>query len=219
MKRFTVRDVVLFIIMLAVFVWGFPYVSQGAAPQGYWGLLSDGKAGSAAYPYPVVTYGSVATYGVQDASVNLPATPTDVVTLTGSATKTIRIKKVVVSGLANTTAGTMDVSLYLRLVADASGTSTTVVAAKYDSADASPTAVVKEYSVLPDITAGSTALKTKKLNFGLKGAAGEAIFDFTSNNTKPLYIRGVAQQLAINFNGQAVPSGGNISYEIIWEEF
>lgn len=159
------------------------------------------------------------TYGCANVVVAMAATPSDIVTLSGSATKTVRVKRVIVSGIA-TTAGTMDVSLVKRTVADTSGTSTVPPIAQYDSADAAASAVVLQYSANPTTGAG-LMLKTQKLYFPLAANPGSpVVWDFCGRQDKALVLRGIAQQAALNFNGQALPgaSGTTISYEIEWEE-
>ena len=161
--------------------------------------------------------GKRGTYAVAAVGVTPATTPTDMVLISGSTTETIRIKSVTVSGLA-TTAGTMDVSLIKRTTANTGGTATNPTPAQFDSTDAAPTATVSQYSVNPTALGTGVALFTKKLNFGLAGAAGSVTFDFATRNDKALLLRGVAHGLAINFNGGAVPSGGTISYAIEFEE-
>jgi hypothetical protein len=167
-------------------------------------------------PVPVTAEGYRANYGSVVVQATPAATCTDIVTLVGSATKTVYVKRVIVSGLA-TTAGSMDVTLVKRTTVNTSGTATQPTIAQFDSTDAAPTAVVNLYSANPTTGTG-VGLKNQSLNFGLTGATGQALFEFSTRNDKPLVLRGVAQCLAINLNGQAVPSGGKLSASIEWEE-
>jgi len=165
----------------------------------------------------VTTEGNAGTYAISAVDVTPAATPTDVVTVYGSASKTVRVKSVTVSGVA-TTAGTMDVSLVKRTAANTAGTSTAPSVAKFDSQDADASAVVKQYSANASALGAGVPLATKKLNMGVAGAGGVVSFDFATRNDKALILRGVAQGLAINLNGQAVPAGGKITYAVEWEE-
>jgi hypothetical protein len=171
---------------------------------------------AASAPIPVTAEGYKANYGSAVVRATPAATTTDIITLVGSATKTVMVKRVIVSGLA-TTAGSMDVSLVKRTVANTSGTATQPDIAKYDSSDPAPSAVVNLYTANPTVGTG-IALKNQSLNFGVDGATGQALFEFSTRNDKPLVLRGIAQCLAINLNGQAVPSGGKLSASIEWEE-
>lgn len=166
----------------------------------------------------VTTEGVAATYGVSEVAIVPFATPTDLVVLTGSATKTGRVKHICVSGIA-TTAGSMDVSLVKHTVADTAGTKAAAPGiAKFDSTDAAASCAVNRYTAAPTVDASGVILATKTLNFGVAGAAGQVVFDFATRNDKAVILRGVAQELAINLNGQALPAGGKITYAIEWEE-
>ncbi|KMO85850.1 hypothetical protein AB840_11295 [Megasphaera cerevisiae DSM 20462] len=163
------------------------------------------------------TEGKNPTYGVSGVALTPDATPTDVVTVYASAAKSVKVKKVIVSGVA-TTAGTMNVSLVKRTAANTGGTSTSPSIGQFDSADSAATATVKVYSAKPTSVGAGVAIASKALNFGVAGAAGIVEFDFTTRNDKALYLRGAAQGMAINLNGGAVPSGGALGYAIEFEE-
>ena len=161
--------------------------------------------------------GAKATYGVIGVAITPAATPTDVVNVVGSATKTLRVKRVAVSGLA-TTAGSIDVSLVKRTAVNTGGTSSAPTIGQHDSSDAAATGTVAQYSVNPTGLGAGVAIKNQKLNLGLSGASGTVSWDFSTRNDKAVVLRGVAQSLAINLNGQALPAGAQISYEIEFEE-
>ena len=179
-------------------------------------ILVEGLAVSKDAPMPVANDGYRDVYAFGAVAVTPAATATDVVRLSGSATKIVRVKKVTVSGLAST-AGSMDVSLVKRTAANTGGTATAPTPGKHDSGSAAASAVLSQYSANPTAGAG-IIIRNKQLNFGVAGAAGVVEFDFSRNNDKPVVLRGVAQGLAINLNGQAVPTGGAVSYDIEWEE-
>jgi len=165
----------------------------------------------------VTTEGVAATFAIAAMGVTPAATPTDVVTIYGSATKTVRIKSVTVSGLA-TTAGSMDVSLIRRSAANTEGTASTPTPVAFDTQDAVAAATVSQYSVNPTELGAGHTFATKTLNLGVAGAAGTITFDFATRNDKAFVLRGATQGVAINFNGLAVPDGGQISYSLEWEE-
>lgn len=165
----------------------------------------------------VTTEGTVPTYAISAVAVTPAATPTDVVTVYGSATKTVRVKSVVVSGVA-TTAGSMDVSLIKRTAVNTGGTSSAPAIASFDSSDPVATSTVAQYSVNPTGLGAGVMLATKNLNMGVAGAGGTVIFDFATRDDKALILRGAAEGLAINLNGQAVPAGGKITYAVEFEE-
>ena len=167
----------------------------------------------------ITTEGVRGTYAISAIAVTPAATPTDLVTIFGSATKTVRIKSVTVSGCAGAgTAGSMDVSLVKRSAVNTTGTSSAPTIVKFDSADDAATATVKQYSANASALGAGVTLATKNLNLGLAGAGGTVNFEFANCNDKALVLRGVLQGLAINLNGAAVPSGGVLTYAIEWEE-
>jgi hypothetical protein len=169
---------------------------------------------SATYAIPLDNPNPV--YSVSGVAITPASTPTDVVVLWGSATKVVKVRKIIVSGVA-ASAGTMDVSIVKRTAANTGTTATFPTAGKFDSLDSANTASPVLYTANPTLGAG-ISLRTKKLNFGVAGAAGTVVFDFAANNDKPLILRGVTQGAAINFNGGSVPTSGVISYEVEFEE-
>lgn len=166
----------------------------------------------------ISTESKKATYSVVVTAATPAATTTDLANITGSATKTIKVTRVTVSGMA-TTAGSMDVSLVLRSAVDTAGTCVSQTAIALDSAQAAATSVVQACSANPTLGTIVGAVADQKLNFGLTGATGTVIFDFGATRpSRAPTLRGAANQLAINLNGQAVPSGGTASYTIEWTE-
>lgn len=163
--------------------------------------------------------GSKATYRYFSAGNTPAATPTDVLTLTGSATKTIRVKKIVLSGLA-TTAGQFVWLLVRRSTANSGGTSTAPAVQKHDTGDGAATAVLALYTV--NATSLGTAVGTVRggrLFHALTTAQNDRlVFDFSTNQDKALVLRGTTDILAINGNGGTLPTGATLDIEIEFEE-
>lgn len=164
----------------------------------------------------VNTEGTKATYSLAGA-VTLAATPSDVVILNGSGTKTVRVTRVEVS-IAATAAGIVDIVLIKRSAANTGGTATTPTPIPHDSSDSAATAVVSVYTANP--TPGASVGNIRWTKVGVSGADVENTFswDFTRNNDKALVLRGTAQGLAINLNGVALLTGEVFSYSIEWTE-
>lgn len=152
------------------------------------------------------------------------AAPTDSILIEGSATRTLRIKRIALGGLA-TTAGSMPVTLVRRTTQY-----TTVGSAvfnivgspgRHDPNDANATGVVATVG-----TANITSLGTPAGNLGqgrlwlplVTAQPFPLVFDFATRQDKALILRGIVDFLYINFGGAAVPSGGSIDYEIEIEE-
>lgn len=161
--------------------------------------------------------GTKATYSVAGL-VTPPATPTDMVILNGSGTKTVRVLRVEVS-LTGTAAGIADVILIKRSTANSGGTATTPNVVPHDSSDAAGTAVVQQYSANP-AGVGTVVGNVRAAKMGISAAdvTDTIIWDFTKNNDKGIVLRGTAQGLAINLNGDALITGEVLAYSITWSE-
>lgn len=148
-----------------------------------------------------------ATYRASITGLIVNAAATDIFTLIGSATKTVRVTRVGVSGVSGS-AITVDVVLVKRSAADTVGTSTAPAAIPLDSADAAGTAVAKAYTVNPTLGAAVGTVAVKKAMFGTSADwAIPAEFEFGAPTpAKPVVLRGVAEQLAVNLGGATVTS-------------
>lgn len=165
----------------------------------------------------VNTEGTRATYSAASLGLTPAATATDFFQIVGSASKTVRVTRVQISGLA-TAAATNDIQLVKRTAANTGGTSASVSIAQHDSNSAAPSATVNSYSANPSALGAGVAIRGEKLNLGAAGAAGVIVWDFTTRNSQGLVLRGVAQSLNLNWNGAAVPSGTLLDIDVEWTE-
>jgi hypothetical protein len=150
------------------------------------------------------------------------ATPTDAILIQGSVSTTLRIKRIVLSGIA-TTAGNMPATLVKRSSGPTLGSAVlnAVTAGKHDKNDAPATGVVSTVG-----TANITTLGTAAGNMGQgrlylplnTGVPAPLDWAFATRQDKPLILRGLNDYIAVNFNGAAVPSGGSVDFEIEIEE-
>lgn len=149
----------------------------------------------------------------------LAASATDVFTLTGSASKTIRITLIRLSGLA-TTAITVPVQLIKRASVNTGGTISTNTAVPHDSTNATATATCVSYTANP-ATLGTTvgALRADKVNFGLTASDTSPIivWDFGIRPSQALVLRGATEVIAISMATITV-TGGSLSVDIEWTE-
>ena len=168
--------------------------------------------------------GAKSTYSTAIQGLAASTAATDIFTITGSATKTVRIIKVGFSGIQ--TSGTIqDVLLIKRSAANTGGISSTPTIVPYDSNSAVATAVVRAYTVNPAMlgTAIGTVKAAKVLvNQSSGGPSGptsppDVIWVFGQGPTQALVLRGVAQQLVINYNGQT-SAGSSLDMFIEWTE-
>ncbi len=151
-------------------------------------------------------------------SVAAAAAATDIATLSGSATKTIYVQRIIVTGV-QTTAGLAEVLLIKRSTADTGGTSTGQTAVPHDSLNAAATGAVLAYTANPG--ALGTAVGTFRRAYAPVGGVTSVVnpivvFDF-GDKGQAITLRGVAQQLAVNLNG-ATLAGGAFDIVIEWYE-
>jgi hypothetical protein len=173
------------------------------------------------------TDGQLATYygaGVDFAPV---ATPTAYILLQGSATKTIRIRRIRATGMA-TAYGEMKIKLARWSTAGTAGSavlSSAVAALKADSANDAATAVRKTVGTANYTTEGTeTVASYGVLSFApltTAATSSDAVpwtFQAGWGGEQALVLRGTSEFLAIGGDGDALPSGGVIQYEICWTE-
>jgi hypothetical protein len=165
--------------------------------------------------------GTRATFRYVAQDITPVATATDVLVLTGSATKVIRVTKVEVVGTA-TAASIYDHYIIKRTTANTGGTSSSVTAAKSDSADDAQTAALKLYTANPSAVGTGIAIEAHKTYLSASATPGAAAlpssYEFGVRNDKAIVLRGTSESLAINFNGQAVPSGASLYLSFEWTE-
>lgn len=170
----------------------------------------------------IVNIASAAAPATYVASINglAPAAlATDVFTVTGSATKTIRISKVELNGI-QTTAGQVGVLLLKRSTANSGGTSTTQVAVPYDSTNATATSTVLAYTANP--TVGTLVGRVFSQRVFMPGAATASDAQGLTNaygdiGQQNVVLRGTSEVFAVNFNGVTI-TGGSANITIEWNE-
>lgn len=163
--------------------------------------------------------GVKATYRYFSSDNTPAATPTDVFTITGSASKTIRIKKIVLGGKAGT-AGHFVWLLIRRSTANTGGTSTAPAGLKHDTNDPTAAATLALYTVNAS-PLGTTVgtVRGGRLFHNLATAQPDRlVWDFSTNQDKALILRGATDILAINGAGGTLPASATLDIEIEWEE-
>lgn len=181
------------------------------------GFAAPGGGGTA-----VNTEGRKYTYRYASILLTPVATPTDVVQIAGSSTMTGRIKRVAIWG-TSAAAGTMTVNLIRRSTIGTIGSAvvTAITAGKMDPNDPAPTVTVGTIGTANWTTPGTSAgvLAAGQLTFSNAGAVcSPVIWDFSTRNDKPIYVRGTSDWVYLNMNGDTVPTTGKITFEIEIEE-
>ena len=163
-------------------------------------------------PNANATYSAAATFAAA-------ASATDIFTITGSATKTIYIRRIRVQA-TQTIGAVRDILLIKRSAANTGGTSTTPTLVPHDSVYSAATAVVRAYTANPSgLGAAVGDVRRDKIWIPSTAVAPEEnTWEFAPSFTQPLVLRGTSQMLCVNLNG--VSSGGNsfaISVELVEE--
>ena len=193
------------------------------------GNRGDIQVDSRSYMIHTPADGFKASYLASATSIAPAATATDVFTIYGSATygsatKTIRVTKILLSG-SQTTGGTVAIQLIKRSTTNTGGTSTTSTAVPNDSNDAAATATVLSYTTNPSALGTSIGtLKSLRTQVPNTTATSEnsATFGYwelykADTPAKAIVLRGASQGLCINFGGVTV-TGGSFSYVVEWTE-
>lgn len=176
-----------------------------------------------AVAWQVSSDGQKATYRWSIAGVTPIATPTDILVIQGSATKTVRIKRIRVGGFA-TTAGQLIIELIRRSTAGTLGSAVlhAITSAQHDINDPASTAVMSYVGTANYGTVGTTAgqlgVGRLFLNVAATGPTTELIWDFSTRQDKAIVLRGLSDFLCINGVGATVPTGGELDFEIEAEE-
>jgi hypothetical protein len=168
---------------------------------------------------PVTTEGQKPTYAAAFIGLVPAASPTDVLTITGSATKTVKITSLRVT--VSTTAGSgilFNANLVKRSTADSAGTSTTATNVPYDSNSAAATATVKGYTANP--TLGTAVGPVRAIRYAATPASvpnQEVFMEFGTRPAQTVVLRGTSEQLCLNFGGTSI-TGGIADISIEWTE-
>jgi hypothetical protein len=166
------------------------------------------------------------TYLVVATGYTAYTTPTDLICLSGSATKTVSISQMYI-GIQSTAAALQTVYFIKRSTANSGGTSTTLTPLTYDSSNAAATGVVTVYTAAPSVGSVVGNVRILLVASGvLTGAPGilslnaQALAPATFTTfSSPVILRGMAESLCINYNGAALTSGFSAVYGVEWIEY
>lgn len=160
---------------------------------------------------------------------------TDVVCIAGSATKTVRLVDVKLSGTVATAAITFPIQIVRRATADTAGTAATTtanpgVATQIASRDTgqglntSSTATLISYTANPTINdTAPVYLDSQLLSLSLTTAAAYSVTDFNfgfynEDNVQAPTLRGAAQQICVNFGAVTLANAAALNGVITWTE-
>lgn len=148
-----------------------------------------------------------------------PASATDTICISGSATKTIRLTQIELSGSAGTLVS-LPITMVRRASLDTGGTAASTTAnpantiAKNDTNNATATAVPISYTAVPTINDSSpTYLRSASLTLPVTSAGtsiNKLLWTFggvINQFAQPVVLRGLVDQVCLNFNAVSVSSG------------
>jgi len=177
----------------------------------YVGASADGDT------LAISTSGFRPTFRYTAIDITPVATATDVLVLTGSATKTIRVTKVAIMGAA-TVSSIYDVYMYKRSAVNTGGTLTNPAATTADSTDSAATGVLSLYTANPSALGAGSVMEAAKVYLGTAALTSPTTtFTWGIRGDKAPILR-ANESLAFNFAGAAVPAGASLYLSIEWTE-
>lgn len=168
-----------------------------------------------------------ATYGAAVSGL-LPtaAATTDIAVLAGSASKTVKVISLRISGSIATTAVYVDYQVFKRSTAFSGGTGTGATAVPFDSASAAATAVFTTFvSTGPTVGTAVGQIVAQRCYLPITGSnvlgtqvLPAALLIGGSSPCQSVTLRGVAQAIGLNCNTVTFGTAPNFSIDIIWTE-
>lgn len=142
--------------------------------------------------------------------------------LDGSATKKIRLLKVVVSGSELTAIAVNDLRLTMLSSISTGGTATVGVATPFDSTNPAATAVFRGFTVAPTgggVVIGAIAVQKLSLLLIATNLGTAVVFDFATLPAagRPT-LHTAAQAIGIDFNGATPANAPNLDIYAWWTE-
>ena len=138
----------------------------------------------------------------------------------GSATKTVRVQRIIVAGSIATTAINADLIASLRTGVGSGGTATTLTQVAKDQNSSAGTATnVKVFTAAPSAGTGGGVIATQSMFLGVSPALGTpVIFDWTamSMNEAPV-LRGTSQGIELSF-GTTAGNIATLTVQFEWTE-
>jgi len=199
-----------------VLAFASPASAQYSTTAGYGGGFPDG-AGALLTD----TEGRIPTYSYTVNDYTPTTSATAMLSICGSSTKTVRVRRVLVGGDATANA-IYDVYLFKRTTLNTGGTATSPTATLHDSKNPTASATLYLYTANPSGLGTGTMFRGGHLL--LPNATTPTTtplwwdWQFGTVNEQSLVLRGAAECLEISNNGNTVPGGTSIYLTISWTE-
>lgn len=163
--------------------------------------------------------GRLASYSAFS-SFTTAALATDIFTITGSATKTVKIRTVIISG-TNTGNTNALVLMLKRSTANTLGTSTTLTNVPNDSNNAAGTATVRSYTVSPTLGTLVGNIEGELIflpTLASSNSSSNENITYGDDGTQPITLRGTSEVFAVNLNGVSLLGTTVMNISINWTE-
>lgn len=157
------------------------------------------------------------TYAATVTALSPASSATDIFTITGSSSKIVYVKKIVISYSSVSSTNTNAI-LIKRSSANSGGTSTVRTAVPYYSTNPAATATVRAYTANPTLgTSVGQVFSYKLFSTGGSNVLPQVtVITFGDNASQPIVLSGTSEVLAINLNGVTISSStANITIEWI----
>lgn len=149
--------------------------------------------------------------------VTLAASATDVFVLTGSASKTIYVTRVRVSG-TQTSSGLVEVFLQRHSTANTGGTCSAITSAPMASTSAAASAVFSKCTANPTVGTLAGVVRDEAIPFVTTASAISQPVEYQfAVQGQPIVLSGAGQELAVNLGGVTV-TGGVAYVTVEWIE-
>lgn len=145
------------------------------------------------------------------------ATPQDVFGITGSANRLVTVTGIWIATV-QTTAGNNAWLAVKRSTLNTGGTSAPVSAVPADSSHPAATALVRQYTANPSAGTLVGSIWSGRVPSPTPGTALSQPFAAVLSDRQRIVLNGAAEMLALNFNGQALPTGLSVQAIVAWQE-
>jgi hypothetical protein len=168
-------------------------------------------------------HGVAPTYSANIAGLTPAASATDFFTLTGSATKTVKVLSASCWGTSTANA-VSSVTALKRSTANTGGTATNPTKTPHDSLNAAATATVAAYTANPTTGTLVGNLKTGPLTTVAPASTtvspqhGAWTFE-TPGDMQSTVLRGTGEVFALNGGGASFSAGASLNCSVTWIEF
>lgn len=165
-----------------------------------------------------------ATYRASGTAYAAYATPTDLIVISGSASKTVLVTGISIQ-IQSTAAALQTLYYVKRSTANTGGTATAQTALPLDSADATATAVVSLYTAAPTTGTPVGNYAILQVVSAIATGAPTGINPLSSSASmvtdlrQGVILHGAGESLCLNYAGAALTTGFTATWFVEWIEF